>query len=174
MRRIIPSILLIIIFLTIQMTVFSSIIINRIRPDLMMIIIIYLSLSYPPISGGFMAFFIGCLMDVFSGNSFGLFTFTRPLIFYIALFFKDRFYLESFHSQFFFTFIFTLTEGLLTLILLKVLNPGPAQSLYPLWFTRFLPQAVSTAIISPFLFSIFIKGSLFLFHYPSKGVRERG
>ncbi len=174
MRRIIPPILLIIIFLTIQMTFFSPIIVNRIRPDLMMITTLYLSLSYPPISGGFLAFFIGYLMDVFSGNSFGLFTFVRPFIFYIALFFKDRFYLESFHSQSFFTFIFTLTEGILILILLKVLNPGPVQSLYPLWFTRFLPQAVSTAIISPFFFFIFRKGSFLIFHYPSRGAGERG
>jgi len=174
MRQIIPPILLIILFLTLQMTIFSSGIVYRIRPDLMMIITLYLSLSYQPIMGGLLAFIIGYLMDAFSGNSFGLFTFTRPIIFYIATFFKDRFYLESFYSQSFFTFIFTVMEALLILILLRVLNPEAVWMLYPLFFTLFLPQTLSTAIISPFLFSIFKRGSFLLSQLSSKGKGIKG
>ncbi len=137
MRGIIITIFLAILFLSIQMTLFSSKIIHRVRPDLMMTITLYLSLSYPSISGGFLAFFFGYLVDLFSGNSFGLFAFTRPLIFYLALFFKDRFYLESFSSQSFFIFVFTILESVFIFILLRLLNPGPITNLYPLYFTIF-------------------------------------
>src|SRR4030042_2129824 len=144
MRRIVFPLFLGVIFLTLQTTLLTSLSIQRIRPDLVLILILYLGLFYPPISGGILALFLGFLMDLFSGNSFGLYTLSRPLIFYVAQFFKERFYLEGSSSQFLFVFIFGLVEGLLILILLSTLNPGPVINLYPLLFTFLLPQLFLT------------------------------
>ncbi len=174
MRRVVLPLFLIIFFLTLQTTLLTSFPIQRIRPDIVLILTLYLGLSYPPIPGGILAFFMGYLMDLFSGNALGLYTLSRPLIFYIAQIFKDRFYLEGFLSQFLFVFLSGLVEGFLLLILLNGLNPNPLGNLYPLLFTVLLPQSFSTGLVTPILFSLLHKGSFFLSNPKRMGIKERG
>lgn len=140
---------------------------------MILILTLYLSLSYPPIFGGILALFMGYLVDLFSGNSFGLYTFSRPLIFYAAKLFKDRFYLEGFRAQFFFVFIFSLVEGLLILILLSILNPGPIGNLFPSLFTSLLPRSFLSGLVAPILFFLFHKGSFLLFSYQGTGMEKK-
>ncbi len=132
-----------ILFLTLQTTLLSYLPIQRIRPDIILVLILYWGFTLPPVSGGIHALFLGYLMDLFSGNSFGLYTFTRPLLFYLAQLFKGRFYLESLPSQSLFVFVFALFEGLLILTLLAALNPAPLGNLYSPFFTFFLPSPFS-------------------------------
>ncbi len=167
MRRFIFSLFLGVILLTLQTTLLTFFPIQRIRPDFVFIQILYLGLFYPPVSGGILAFFLGFLMDLFSGNSFGLYTLCRPLIFYMTQLFKGRFYLESFTSQFLFVFIFGLVEGLFVLMLIRILNPGPIGHLYPLIFAFLLPQSFFTALITPILFFVIRKK-----FFPSSGRHE--
>jgi rod shape-determining protein MreD len=148
--------------------------IQRIRPDIVLVLILYWGLTFPPVSGGIHAFFLGYLMDLFSGNSLGLFTFTRPLLFYLAQLFKGRLYLESLPSQSLFVFVFALFEGLLIFILLSALNPAPLGNLYPLFFTVFLPQSFLTGMITPVLFVLLHKIFLALSQTEGMGLRERG
>ncbi len=123
----------------------------------MLILTLYLSLSYPMVSGGILVFFLGSLLDLFSGNSFGLFTFSRPLIFVTARLLKERFYVEDFLSQFLFVLSLALAEGVLILIVLNGLNPRPVGHLYPLLVFVLLPQSLFTGLVTPFLFSFFKK-----------------
>ncbi len=173
MKRVILLLLVGVLFLALQATLLASNPIQRIRPDLLLILTLYLGLSSYPISGVILAFILGYLMDLFSGNSFGLYAFSRPLIFSIAQLFRNRVYLESFPSQSLFVFILALVEGLLILILLKALSPTPLGNLYPLWFTAFLPQSFCTALISPILFFLFNRGSFLLFNDHRMGIGER-
>lgn len=174
MKRILFPLFLGILFLTLQTTWLTFLPIRRIRPDIVMILTLYLGLSYPPVSGGMLAVFLGYSLDLFSGNGFGLFTFSRPLFFYGAQFFKDRIYLESSPSQALFVFLFALSEGLFLMLLLKALNPEHLRNLYPLFFTVFLPQSLSTALISPVFFHLFRKGSSLLFAHPGIEAGRKG
>jgi len=173
MRRIILPFFFGIIVLTFQTTLLASLPIQRIRPDMILILTLYLSFSCPPIFGGILALFMGYLVDLFSGNSFGLYTFSRPLIFYAAKLFKDRFYLEGIRAQILFVFIFSLGEGLLILILLRILNPGPIPNLFPLLFTFLLPQSLVSGFVAPILFLLFDKGSLLVLGHARIGTEER-
>jgi len=155
MRRIILPLFLGIFFISLQTTLFTPFSIQRVRPDIVLILTLYLGFSYPVISGGFLAFFLGYLMDLFSGNPFGLYTFSRVFIFCVIHFFKDRFYLEGILSQFLFAFSFALIEGFLILILLNTFNPNSSGQLFPLLFTVLLPQSFFTGLITPALFSLF-------------------
>ncbi|MGA2465114.1 MAG: hypothetical protein ABSH06_12285, partial [Thermodesulfobacteriota bacterium] len=85
-----------------------------------------------------------------------------------------RFYLESFTSQFLSVFIFGLLEGLLILLLLNVLNPGPIGHLYPLLFTFLLPQSFFTGLVTPILFFLIHKGSFSFFGHHEIELIERG
>jgi rod shape-determining protein MreD len=142
--------------------------------DFLLIFTLYLAFSYPPILGGLLAFFMGYLMDLFSGNALGFYAFSRPLVFFAAQFFKERFYVEGFSSQFLFAFFFTLLEGILILILMNAFLPITLGNLYPLLFTFLLPQSLFTGLVTPLLFFLFSKGSLLLFPPSEKGLRERG
>jgi len=174
MKRIAFSFFVGILFLTFQTTLLPFLPIQRIRPDIVLILILFWGLTYPPVQGGILSFILGYLMDLFSGNSFGLYTFSRPLLFYMAQLFKGRLYLEGVLSQFLFVFFFALFEGLLILTLLSALNPIPLGNLYPILFTFYLPQSFLTALITPLVF-LLLKKLLFSF-FPPYGIemKERG
>jgi len=174
MKRNAILLLLGILFLTFQTTLLSYLPIQRIRPDIILVLILYWGFTLPSVSGGIHALFLGYLMDLFSGNSFGLYTFTRPLLFYLAHLFKGRLYLESLPSQSLFVFVFAQFEGLLILTLLAALNPAPLGNLYPLFFTFFLPQSLLTGIITPVLFLLLQRIFLTLFQTQGMGMGERG
>jgi rod shape-determining protein MreD len=174
MKRIAFSFFLGILFLTLQTTLLPSLPVQRIRPDIVLILILYWGLTYPPVQGGILSFFLGYLMDLFSGSSFGLYTFSRPLLFYLAELFKGRLYLEGALSQFLFVFFFALFEGFLILTLLSALNPVPLGNLYPLLLTFYFPQSFLTALITPILF-LLLKKLFFSFFSPyGIGMKERG
>ncbi len=174
MKRNAILLLLGILFLTFQTTLLSYLPIQRIRPDIILVLILYWGLTLPPVSGGIHALFLGYLMDLFSGNSFGLYTFTRPLLFYLAQLFRGGLYLESFPSQSLLVFVFALFEGLLILTLLAALNPAPLGNLYTPFFTFFLPQSFLTGMITPVLFFLLQRVFLTPFQTQGMGLRERG
>ena len=173
MKRILLPLLVGILFLILQTTLLSSFPIHRIRPDLLLIFTLYLAFLSPPIFGGILAFLMGTLMDLFSGNALGFYTFSRPLVFFAAQFFKERFYLEGFSSQFLFAFVSAILEGILIFILMNTLQPLSLGNLFLLMFTFLLPQSFFTGLATPPLFFIFQKGSSLLFPQPEKGMKER-
>jgi len=173
MKRMILPLLVGILFLTVQTTLFALSPIQRVRPDIVLILTLYLALYYPPVSGGVLAFLMAFLTDLFSGNSFGLYTLSRTFLFYVAQFLKDRVYMEDFLSKFFFVFIFALVEGLLILLLLKALNPGFLSRLFFLFFTFLIPQSFFTGLVTPILFYLFDKGSSWLPNQHGMGIGER-
>jgi rod shape-determining protein MreD len=173
MKRLLVPILAGILFLILQTTLLSSFPIQRIRPDILLIFTFYLAFSSSPIFGGLLAFFMGYLMDVFSGNTMGFYTFSRPLFFFTSQFFKERFYLESFSSQFLFAFISGILEGILILMLMNALQSISLGNLYPMFFTFLLPHSFFTGLATPPLFFLFQKGESYLFRQPEQGIRQR-
>ena len=162
MRWFLPPLLLGVLFVTVQATVWTSLSIQSFRPDLILILIVYLAFSHSPISGGILAFFMGYLMDVFSANTIGLYTLSRPLLFYAVQHFRKRFYLEGFPFQFLFVFLAALLEGLFIIILMASLNPSPLSYLHFSLLIPLLPQSVSTGLVATMLFFLFDKGMLLL------------
>lgn len=173
MKRVMLPLFVGILLLILQTTLLPFFPIHRIRPDILLILTLYLGLSFPPLFGGFLAFFMGYLMDLFSGNALGFYTLSRPLVFFAAQFFRERFYMEGFYSRFLFAFIYSMLEGFLIFILMNAFHPTPLGNLYPLLFTFLLPQSLFTALVTPPLFFLFQLGSSFLFRQPEKGRMEK-
>ncbi len=161
-----------VLFLILQTTLLSHLPIQRFRPDILLIFTLYLTFLLPPISGGILAMSLGYLMDLFSGSTLGFYTFSRPLLFFAAYFFKEQFYLEGFSSQFLFAFAFGLLEGFLILILLNALQPVSLGTLSPALFTSLLPRSFFTGLITPILFYLFQKVSSPLLSQPEQGIKE--
>jgi rod shape-determining protein MreD len=174
MKRFVPLLLAGILLLILQTTWLSFFPIQRIRPDLLLIFTLYLAFLFPPFLGGILAFFMGYLMDLFSGNTLGFYTFSRTLVFFATQFLKERFYLEGFSFQFLFAFIFSILEGGLLLILINGLEPVSFGNLYSSLFTFLLPQSFCTGLVSPLLFFLFKKGTSLLFRQPEQGIKAGG
>jgi len=174
MKRFVPLLLAGILLLILQTTWLSFFPIQRIRPDLLLIFTLYLAFLFPPFLGGILAFFMGYLMDLFSGNTLGFYTFSRTLVFFATQFLKERFYLEGFSFQFLFAFIFSILEGGLLLILINGLEPVSFGNLYSSLFTFLLPQSFCTGLVAPLLFFLFKKGTSLLFRQPEQGIKAGG
>jgi rod shape-determining protein MreD len=174
MKRFVPLLLAGILLLILQTTWLSFFPIQRIRPDLLLIFTLYLAFLFPPFLGGILAFFMGYLMDLFSGNTLGLYAFSRTIVFFATQFLKERFYLEGFSFQFLFAFIFSILEGGLLLVLINGLDPVSFENLYLSLLTFLLPQSFCTGLASPFLFLLFKQGTSLLFSQPEQGIKARG
>jgi len=174
MKRFVPLLLAGILLLILQTTWLSFFPIQRVRPDLLLIFTLYLAFLFPPFLGGILAFFMGYLMDLFSGNTLGLYAFSRTMVFFATQFLKERFYLEGFSFQFLFAFIFSILEGGLLLVLINGLDPVSFENLYRSLLTFLLPQSFCTGLVAPLLFLLFKKGTSFLFTQPEQGIKARG
>jgi rod shape-determining protein MreD len=174
MKRFVPLLLGGILLLILQTTWLSFFPIQRVRPDLLLIFTLYLAFLFPPFLGGILAFFMGYLMDLFSGNTLGLYAFSRTMVFFATQFLKERFYLEGFSFQFLFAFIFSILEGGLLLVLINGLDPVSFENLYRSLLTFLLPQSFCTGLVAPLLFLLFKKGTSFLFTQPEQGIKARG
>lgn len=144
--------------MSLQATFLSYPPIQKARPDLTLVLVLYLGFSFPLFSGGILAFLMGFLMDIFSGNILGLYTLTRPLAFLIAQLFRHRFYWQGISFQFLFVTLVSLFEGLFLLFLLIALTPSTLKNLYPSVLTHLLPQALCTGLVTPLLFHFLRKG----------------
>jgi len=174
MKRVLFLFILGILFLTFQTTFLGFIPIQRIRPDFMLIFTLYLGFSTSPVPGALLAFFMGYLVDLFSGNTFGLYTLSRPLLFYGAHLFKSKFYVEGFSSQFIFVFLSACLEGFLVLMLMTLLHPEPLFHLYPSFLVSLFPRSTFTALIAPLLFALSQRGSSLWTGKNGAHVQERG
>ncbi len=172
MKKIVLALFSGILLFTLQSTLFTLSPFNQFRPDLILIFILLLGLFYPPLSGGLIAFFLGYGMDLFSGNMFGLYTLSRPILFFLAQSFKNHLYLERSIFQSLFVFLFSWVEGLLILLLLQILNPGSWEALLSLLPSIYLPQSLSTALVAPFFFRFRRRRSLYLVSEPNLGSGE--
>ncbi len=160
--------------LTLQTVFLRFVPIQSIKPDFLLIYTLYLGFEFPPVSGGLLAFLVGYLVDLYSGNSFGLYAISRPLLFYGAYVFKSKFYMEGYPSQFIFVFASTVVEACVMLVLLSFLSPEPLFRLSPSFFIALLPQWAVTALITPILFMLFRKSSGLSAKKNGMAVPERG
>ena len=65
-----------------QSTLISLIFPSYLKPDLMILLVVFLGISFPLLPGAFLVLFCGLLYDTFSGGSLGLFAFVYLCIFF--------------------------------------------------------------------------------------------
>ena len=66
----------------VQSTLISLVFPSYLKPDLMILLVIFLGISFPLLPGAFLVLFCGLLYDTFSGGSLGLFAFVYLCIFF--------------------------------------------------------------------------------------------
>ncbi len=174
MRRFLLLLVAGILLLIVQTTGLSFFPTERMWPDLLLIFTLYLAFLFPPFLGGILAFFFGFLVDLFSGNTVGVYAFSRTLVFFATQFLKERFYLEGISFQFLFAFAFSVLEGGLLHLLINRPEPASFENLFFPLFTFLLPRSFCTGLVAPFFFYSFQKGMPLFTSQPEQGIKTRG
>ncbi|PLX93661.1 MAG: rod shape-determining protein MreD [Desulfuromonas sp.] len=81
MKRMIIHLLLGLVFILLQTTLFPRFLGNGPRPDLVLILTLYLGIHEQPFQGALTSWLLGCLLDVLSGTTFGLYGLILLLVF---------------------------------------------------------------------------------------------
>jgi rod shape-determining protein MreD len=115
MRRVLLTFVLGLLFMLLQSSVFPRFLPGNLKPDLLLVLIIYLGLTESHVRGGLISYLLGCLKDVFAGIYPGLFGFTFLLIFYAVRGVGGRFNSDNPFFLLFLTLAGTLVEGVVIL-----------------------------------------------------------
>lgn len=73
MKRVLTYAILGLCVILLQTTLLPRLLGNGPRPDLLLLLALHIGLNEPALRGAFTAWLLGCLLDVFSGTTFGLY-----------------------------------------------------------------------------------------------------
>lgn len=82
-------------FMLLQTTFFPRFLPPETRPDLLLLLVIYLGLSESFLRAAFLTMLLGALQDVFSGTTLGLYATAQLTIFLLVRLFSDHLNVES-------------------------------------------------------------------------------
>lgn len=83
------------IFMLLQTTVFPRLLSPELRPNLLLILVIYLALSESFLRAACLTLLLGALQDVFCGATFGLYVTIQLTVFLLIRLFSERLNVES-------------------------------------------------------------------------------
>ncbi len=152
MKKYLPLLGLIFLSLVFQTTALADIPHQLVKPDLLLILIVYFGLYTSPLAGAMLAFLLGYMMDIFSGSIFGVHTFSKTAIFFLTILIKDRFYVKSPLFQAGTIFSFSIIDGFIIISILGFVSP--VENLLPPFFTFIIPQSLITGFVGPFFIAL--------------------
>ncbi len=144
MKRIIYFLLLSFFLVFLQVAVLSRLLPEYFKPDLLLILVLYLGLTETCLRGGLLCWYLGCLEDVFAGSDFGLFGITFLIIFLTVRAGASRFNTESSALLLILTFVATFFKGAVLISLLLLFSEASRQ--WPVILSHLLPEAVLNTI----------------------------
>ena len=133
-----------------QSTALNILVISGIKPDLVLIVVCYISLPWEEEVGTCLGFLLGFLQDVLSVGILGLNALTKTLFGFMCKKAERRLNTKNPIVQMFLIFIFSLLEGMFFLFILNAfhLHRGVHETLMEL----VLPQALYNMLLTPVLF----------------------
>ncbi len=138
MKRVLTYVGLSLGFLVLQTSLFPRLLPFSLKPDLLLILVIYLGLTEDLVRGGALGALVGCLQDVFAGTHLGLYSFVFLVTFLGVRSMADRLNTESSLLLMFVICCGTLLEGGVLIFALGFFaETGPV---WPIVLGRLLPQ----------------------------------
>ncbi len=145
--------LLTFLFLILQVTVLPAFLREPFVPDLLLMQVVYIAVKEElgP-AGALFAFFLGLLLDTFSGIYLGLNGFTFLAIYLVLRLLRDQLYTDSSTLLVVVAFLATIAHGLLSLLLLLLFSA--ADGIYSTLLTALIPQALVSALVASLITGI--------------------
>jgi len=155
MKKWVIFLLLPLLALILQSTLLNYIPSGRFKPNIILMIVIYMGLFQPSLMGASVVFFAGFLTDIFSGSIFGTNIFLNLLVYSVSSLFSEKFYLLGIPLGMFFVFLLSAFHSSALIVILYMagrisfINEGIILTL--------ISQSILTALISPVIFLLFNK-----------------
>ncbi len=145
--RTIIFLLLIILAMLLQSTFFSFLQVAGVKPDLILMLVVFNGFLRGSKEGAFLGFLAGLLQDVFTGNYIGINAITKMLAGYLVGLAETRFYKESVVIVSLVTFFAAILNQLAYYILLFYLDilVPPSSAIVGV----ILPSAIYTTLLVP-------------------------
>jgi rod shape-determining protein MreD len=156
-KRIVYFLLLSLFLIFLQVSVLPRLLPDNFKPDLLLILVLYLGLTATWLRGGLLCWYFGCLEDTFAGNDFGLFGITFLIIFLAVRAGASRFNTESSFLLLVLTFSATFFKGAVLISLLILFSEAGRQ--WPVILSCLLPEAVLNTLCALLLlrFSLLLR-----------------
>lgn len=150
MIRLLKIVLVVYAALLLQVVVLPAYFADPFQPDLLIIVIVFLGLREGGWHGGCLAFLVGLIHDCFSGIYLGLSSFSFLAVYLTMREVSDRLYTDNLHLTVIATFLATLANGIIHLLLLLLFSApeGILKTVLP----GLLPQALVNALTASLIF----------------------
>lgn len=140
MRRVLVYFLVGFVFILLQTSLFPRLLPFALKPDLLLILAVYLGLNEGAVRGGSLAYVLGCLQDVFAGQYLGLYGMALLAVFLTVRGAAGRLNTESSLLLLFLVFCGTFLEGgILFFSLGFFADAGPLLSMF---LFHLIPQSL--------------------------------
>jgi rod shape-determining protein MreD len=133
-----------------QITVINSIRIWKVRPDILLIMVVFFAFNGGTRLGVRTGAFAGFLKDIFTDGPFACWTITFALAGFLVGFYRNRFYRENLYTQISMTLLSFLFSSVFYYLLADLFTEMP--SFYQSLLLLIIPAAIYTAIFSPVIF----------------------
>ncbi len=151
-KRITPFILLLLLAI-LQATSLNRLSILGIKPDLLLILVIFLGLHKGPLSGAGYGFLAGILLDIFSPTPLGTNALSKTVLGFLAGAVAPFLYFEAPFIQGLLLFLGMFLEGMILFILLSSFHLAPP--FYYSFLYIILPASFYTSLLAPLFFYTF-------------------
>ena len=120
MKRLLAYLLCATLFIVLQATVFPLIVGTSLQPNLLLLLVLYLGLYEKSLFGAFTSWLLGCMLDVFSGTTLGLYGMIMLLTFCITCVGSRKLNFDSDIVIFVTTLIGTAIHAILLILMLII------------------------------------------------------
>ena len=152
MSKLLKYLLIIVSALILQVTLLPAYLDDPFKPNLLLIMVVYLGFQGSMQGGSITSFFLGLLQDTFSGIYLGLHGFSYLFIFILLNKVANRFYTDNSFLLILGAFLATILNGLLNLLLLMMFSA--AEGFYLPLFAGLLPQGIMNALMASLLLTV--------------------
>ncbi len=150
-RTFIISTLLIAVFIILQSTVFSKLGINGIKPDLALIVLVFMSNNMGSIRGQMTGLIAGLIMDLLSSSPLGFHIFSRMIIGFSFGKIKGKLFLDSILMPVLFIISATVVKQICGYFITVIFIPESGVSFFS---HEFLIELGFNAFLAPFIFAL--------------------
>lgn len=135
-----------------QSTVFTHLTVAGVKPDLLLVLVIFNSIFKGPLKGTVFAFFLGWLEDFFIGGFWGMNALAKALMAFLWGWFMQGTFRDNLFVPVFSLFLGSLFHGAVLLVLGNIAGLNWSWSLL---FWKVLPGAIYNTCLVPFLYFAF-------------------
>lgn len=158
-KLILLSLLILFLALLLQSTFFELLKIHNIKPDLSLIVLIFIATRKGVMPGQVCGFFLGLLQAFFSGITTGFYAITKTIIGFIFGLTEGSISVSSFIIPFLLAGAATIMKGIIN-GLVHILFAIPAPDMW-IFILNVCIETIYTAVLAPFVF-LFLRNIKFL------------